>query len=345
MLPKPDDPRAVSRRQALSLDLGRSGPELDTPVADYWIRVRRQAMACRFEVVLSGEDGAHLPAARAALDLVEDLEAQLTVFRDTSEVVRLNRRAARASCATSASMFALLEQCSQLHASTEGAFDVTSTPLSRCWGFLRREGRLPSEQELADARARVGMQGVELDAELCRVRFQREGMELNFGAIGKGHALDKMALALRSHGVRNALLSAGHSSVLALGGPDEGYLIDLVSPRARGPRLARLRLQNAALGTSGAGVQFALVDGQRYGHVLDPRTGRPAAGVLSASVVASQAAAADALSTAFLIGGIALARRYCETHPDVLALITPDDGSETPVRVGDHPGARLEESC
>jgi len=343
MLQEPDESRAVTRRQALSLDIGRSGPELDTPVADYWIRVRRQAMACRFEVVLSGEDGAHLPAARAALDVVEDLEAQLTVFRDTSEVVRLNRRAARESCVASAALFALLEHCSELHAATEGAFDVTSTPLSRCWGFLRREGRLPSDQELQDARSRVGMQRVALDAKQCSVRFEREGMEVNFGAIGKGHALDKMAETLRSEGVKHALLSAGRSSVLALGGPDEGYLIDLVSPRARGQRLARLRLQEAALGTSGAGVQFVEVDGRRYGHVLDPRTGRPASGVLSASVVASHAALADALSTAFLIGGVPLARRYCETHPGVLALITPDDGSEAPQRLGDHPGARLEE--
>src|SRR5687767_12626525 len=209
MLQEPDDPRAVTRRQALSLDLGKSGPEPPSPVADYWIRVRRQAMACRFEVVLSGEDGSHLPAAREALDLVEDLEAQLTVFRDSSEVVRLNRRAARESCAASASLFALLQHCRELHAATEGAFDVTSTPLSRCWGFLRREGRLPSEHELEQARARVGMQQVELDAEQCGVRFAQEGMELNFGAIGKGHALDRMAELLRARVVRSALLSAG----------------------------------------------------------------------------------------------------------------------------------------
>jgi thiamine biosynthesis lipoprotein len=345
MLQEPDDTRAVTRRQALSLDFSKSSDELDSSVADYWIRVRRQAMACRFEVVLSGEDGAHLPAARAALDLVEDVESQLTVFRDTSEVVRLNRRAARESCGASASLVALLERCRELHDATEGAFDVTSTPLSRCWGFLRREGRLPSDAELEHARERVGMRLLELNAEQCRVRFEREGMELNFGAIGKGYALDRMAQLLRARGVGRALLSAGRSSVLALGGPDEGYLIDLVSPRARGPRLARLRLQDAALGTSGAGVQFLEIEGRRYGHVLDPRTGRPASGVLSASVVANDAASADALSTAFLIGGAALARRYCATHPGVLALITPDDGGERPERIGDHAGARLEDVC
>lgn len=339
---EPDPHRAVTRRQALSLDLPRAAAESESPVSDYWIRVRRQAMACRFEVVLSGEDGCHVAAAREALDEVESLEAQLTVFRETSEVVRLNRRAAREACAVEDELFALLCLCRELHQSTEAAFDVTSTPLSRCWGFLRREGRLPTEQEIAEALALVGMQRVELGGQQRDVRFQRAGMELNFGAIGKGYALDRVALLLRARGVRQALLSAGRSSVLALAGPEEGYLIDLVSPRARAPRLARLRLREAALGTSGAGVQFVEIEGRRYGHVLDPRTGWPASGVLSASVVASSAATADALSTAFLIGGVELARRYCTAHPGVLAFVTLDDGSERPQLVGSHPGAIVE---
>ena len=110
---------------------------------------------------------------------------------------------------------------------------------------------------------------------------------------------------------------------------------------AAGRPIATLSLRNAALGTSGAGEQFVVQDGRRYGHVIDPRTGWPADGILSASVVASDAARADALSTAFLVGGLDLARRYCGEHPDVLALITPDDGSERTIVVGGHPAARV----
>ena len=98
--------------------------------------------------------------------------------------------------------------------------------------------------------------------------------------------------------------------------------------------LARLRLRDVALGTSGAGEQFVIADGTRYGHVIDPRTGWPASGVLSASVVTSSAADADALSTAFLVGGVELAERYCADHPGVLALVTPDDGSDVPLVIG-----------
>jgi thiamine biosynthesis lipoprotein len=107
--------------------------------------------------------------------------------------------------------------------------------------------------------------------------------------------------------------------------------------------LARLRLRNAALGTSGAGEQFIEVDGQRYGHVIDPRTGAPASGVVNASVITADAATADALATAFFVGGIDLARRYCDAHPGTLALITPDDGSWRPLIVGRYLGAVVED--
>jgi len=326
----------VSRRELLALDFAAEEG------APYWIRVRRRAMACEFEITLSGEDSRHLPAAREALDEIDRVEAALTLFRETSDLVRVNRSASLEPVAVDEDLFGLLETCRALHARTGGAYDVTSTPLSRCWGFLRREGRLPAAAEVAAARARVGMDGIALDAKARTVRFLRPGMELNLGSIGKGYALDRVRSGLRRRGLAHALLSAGGSSVLALGGRGGGFVVDLRSRQVKRERLARLRLRDAALGTSGAGEQFVVVEGTRYGHVLDPRTGSPAAGVLSASVVAPEAALADALSTAFLVGGADLARRYCAEHPGVLALVTPDDGSERPLAFGHCPGATLE---
>ena len=100
-------------------------------------------------------------------------------------------------------------------------------------------------------------------------------------------------------------------------------------------------LRDAAIGTSGAGEQFVMVDGKRYGHVIDPRTGWPANGVLSASAITGTAEAADALSTAFLIGGADLAEQYCATHPGVIALVTPEDGSM--LMFGNHDGVRVDQ--
>jgi thiamine biosynthesis lipoprotein len=298
-------------------------------------------MACRFEITLSQEDAADVTGARAALDEADDIEAVLTVFRDTSDVADLNRRAGGEDVVVSPALFALLTRSAELNAATEGAFDVTSTPLSRCWGFLTREGRVPNDDEIEAARARAGMRHVRLDAVTRGVRFDRPGVEVNFGAIGKGYALDRMAAILRRQSVRRALLSAGRSSVLALGGRGRGWPID-VRPTLASRVAARLWLRHGAVGTSGAGEQFIECDGRRYGHVIDPRSGRPAEGVLGATVVTSTAADADALSTAFLIGGAALARRYCDAHPGTVAILVLGDRPETPVTIGHYQDAMLE---
>src|SRR5262249_46789996 len=138
----------------------------------------------------------------------------------------------------------LLTLCEQLHAETNGAFDITSTPLSRCWGFLQRNGRIPPLDEIEAARARIGMHRVRLDRAARHVRFDGVGMELNLGAIGKGYSLDRMGELLRRHGLRHALLSAGGSSVRAVGGRGAGWTIDIRSPLVDRARLARLYLRD-----------------------------------------------------------------------------------------------------
>ncbi len=316
--------RTLTRREMLAMD---GPPEGE---ADHWIRVHRAAMACRFEIVLSGEAAAFVPAARQSLAELDAIEAELTVFRDTSELARVNREAPAAAVATTPMVFALLELCRELHAATGGAFDPTSTPLSRAWGFLARDGRLPEPDEIATARARVGMDGVTLDPGSRAVRFARPGLELNLGAVGKGYALGVMAARLRAAGARHALLSASGSSVVALGGGAEGWPVTLRPSGWDGGPIAHMRLREIAMGTTGAGEQFVEVDGRRYGHVIDPRTGWPAEGLRSATVMCADAASADALSTAFFVGGPALAERFCATHPQVLALLAPHDG---PVQV------------
>ena len=300
-------------------------------------------MACWFELTFDEADARWLAPAQVALQQLEAIESELSVFRPTSAISDLNRRAAHEDAPCDPDLFDLLTRCRGLSLATEGAFDITSTPLSRCWGFLRREGRVPSQSEIDSARAIVGMDLVHLDRERSAVRFARPGVALNLGAIGKGYALDRVADTLRQKGVDRALFSGGRSSVLAIGGSGRGWMVDIVSPGRERP-IARVWLRDAALGTSGAGEQFVIADGRRFGHVIDPRTGWPNADMLSASVICGNAADADALSTAFLIGGPDLATRYCERHPGVLVLLTPDDRSGDTLVIGRCPGADVEES-
>jgi thiamine biosynthesis lipoprotein len=326
-------PSVVSRRNFLTFDFARRG------AAEDLVTLHRIAMACRVEVTLPAAGGRDIGAAREALDEADRLEGVLSVFRDTSDVVRVNRCAAGEAVPVRGELFDLVALSSELHARTDGAFDVTSGPLSRCWGFLQRDARLPDPAQLAAARAVVGMRSVILDGPARTVRFERRGMELNFGSIGKGFVLDRMADLLQRRGVRHAIASAGSSSIVAIGGRDRGWPIDL-RPRRAHKVVGRIRLRNGAVGTSGAGEQFVEIDGSRYGHVLDPRSGAPAAGTLAASVITRSGAVADALSTAFLVGGADLAERYCVAHADTLAVIVPENGA--PQTFGRYPGALME---
>lgn len=295
-------------------------------------------MACRFEVTLLAEDARWVREASLALDVADDLEAALSVFREESEVTRLNRCAAEAPVRVAPAMLALLRLCLDVHAATGGAFDVTTTPLSRAWGFLERRGRVPEPANLETARASVGCDKIRIEDGL--VSFLAPGVEVGFGGVGKGWALDRMAERLHTQGVGRALLSAGGSSFRAVGGERDPFVVDVRADHA-GP-IARARLGSAALGVSTAGEQYFEAEGRRFGHVLDPRTGAPAAGVRAAIVIAPEAALADALATAFFVGGPTVAERYCAAHPNVLAFVAPENREHARV-IGDCDGATLEE--
>ena len=298
----------------------------------YLLRLARRAMACTFEVFLNvGQYPQGTAAAIAALDLVDELEAQLTVYRETSEVSQLNLMASFTDVEVEQRLFELLGQSLRLHRETDGAFDITAGRLSQVWGFTRRAGRMPPEEDLAAAMACVGGEYLQLDPASRSVRFARPGLEINLGSIGKGYALDRCAELLAAEGVHDVLLHGGSSSVLARGShaaeaTEPGWLIGVRNPLRPDRRLGQFRLVDRALATSGSGTQFFQHEGRRFGHILDPRTGWPAEGVYSVSVLAPSASKADALATAFYVMGPAAAEAYCEAHPEVaMVMLCPGD--------------------
>ena len=308
-----------------------------------WLYVNRAAMACRFEVTLPVGDRNGIAVANDALDLVDALEAQLSVFRDSSEISFINREAAARAVVVEHSLFDLLSLCKTLHEQTEGAFDVTAGPLTRCWGFLKRSGRLPAADEIETARSLVGSDKMLLDCETRSVRFSHAGMEINLGSIGKGYALDRVGTSLRRR-TASALLNAGASSFYAVGAGDrgEGWKVGIRDPRDKTRRLARLRLRDCALSTSGSDEQFFEHDGKRYGHIIDSRSGWPAQHVTGVSVVAQSAAISDALATAFYIGGREVAEKYCAATTEVLVIML-ETGADSPLTIGSNRGCRIEQ--
>lgn len=302
-------------------------------------------MATRFEAALHGSDPVALRAAgEEALEEVARWEAQLSLYRSTSEIARINALAHREPVRVSPPVFRLLERARQLQNETDGAFDITVAPLVRCWGFMRGTGAVPEPEELMEVRSRVGMALVHLDGTQFSVRFEREGVMVDLGAIGKGFALERAAELLRELGVQSALLHGGTSTVCAIGHPpgQEAWKVALELPRAASPPrsnpgkaelssgdfvtnasqpLAIVPLRDESLSVSAVWGKAFEVGGRTYGHVIDPRSGQPTEAAVLAAVVLRSATDADALSTALLTMGRSGQARIAALRPGIRTFV------------------------
>jgi FAD:protein FMN transferase len=260
-------------------------------------------MGMRVRLVLhtASPDAARLAAA-AAFDRIGTLDRMMSDYRDDSELRRLDARPLEWISASS-ELFAVLTRAVEIAEATGGAFDPTIAPLVALWRDARKSGRLPERSRLEGARALVGWRDIQLDSSRRAVRLARSGMRLDLGGIAKGYILQEGLHTLRHHGVSSALLEAGGDIVVGDGPPGRaGWHID--APLAD-PQFAEraARLSNAALATSGATAQFVEVDGVRYSHVVDPRTGLGVTNHVVARVIAEDGATADALATALTVAG------------------------------------------
>lgn len=288
------------------------------------LHFQRQAMATQFEIVFPLGQAHAAQLASGALDQVDTLESQLTVYRHDSEISHINREAAQHDITVEPRLFALLQQARQLFHQTQGAFDIAIGSLIEAWGFRTGPARLPSPLELQAARLRSGMGKVHLDDAQQTVRFQQAGIQLNLGSIGKGYALDRAAQWVNTQAGRVPLfLQAGGSSVLAVGAPpgQKGWRIGIKHPWEADAILAEIELVDQAMGTSSARYHHLEWAGEKLGHVLDPRSGWPAKGISQACAFAPEAAQADALASAFFVLGPADTAHYCAAHPGVGALL------------------------
>ncbi len=302
------------------------------------VAVARTAMATRFEIVLPGSDEVRLRAAgEAALDEIDRLEAQLSFYRPSSELSRLNTLAAVQAVRTEPQFFELLERALKIHQLSAGAFDPTVAALMLCWGFVGAAGRLPNSAQVEKARELTGMQLVHLDRTERTVRFARPGIRLDLGAIGKGYAIERAAETLLDLGISSAIIHGGTSTVYAIGAPPDAEAWNVAIPRpdpsgsralaSEGqdqplPPLAIVPLRDKAMSVSAVWGKSFEADGRLFGHVLDPRLGKPVRGAVLAATVTSSATDADAFSTALLVlgqKGFDLLRR-AEPEPGMLVV-------------------------
>ena len=312
--------RAIAASCVLAVSCAHALPARATPVSE--VARARWLMGTLFTASAPAAGPAGTAAVGAALDAALDtvaaLEGRLSNWSPTSELARFNARSGGNDL--SEPLGAVLDSAFRYAALTRGAFDPTLGTLIDAWD-LRGRGRVPSPPELRLALGRSGWRRVERSAG-----YALGESRLDLGGIAKGFALDRAAAVLRARGVTDAALDAGGQWLHAAGADAPPCTVWVAEPSHRDRPAVRLALGAGSLSTSGQSEHFFQSGGHRYGHVLDPASGRPLATRASASVVARSGTGADALSTALLVLGHDGARAFAAAHPEIGVLWLEPDG-------------------
>jgi thiamine biosynthesis lipoprotein len=280
-------------------------------------------MGLRVRINLHAADERHARhASSSAFGRIASLDGMMSDYRPDSELRRLEGEAGQWS-RISPELFDVIARAIGVSRATDGAFDISVGPLVELWRQARRTGHLPDSQQIAQAHAHVGWRRIEMDANRRAIRLPR-GTRLDLGGIAKGYILQQALLTLNAAGVTSALVEAGGDIVVGQAPPGrEGWRID-TSALDPAFRARAERLTNAALATSGPTGQSVEIDGLRYSHVIDPRTGVGLTDGHVARVIARDAATADALATALTVLGPERAAGIRRRFPDAIVSIEPE---------------------
>lgn len=295
---------------AVLIGIGLWRSQHEAPPLRSWRATPADVMGTRWELtaVARFDDADCAEGALAAAEqAVRDVESLMSVHLDGSELARFNAAAAGAPFPLTADTLAVLAQARRLAGATDGAFDVTCRPLVKLWSAARKSGRLPAEEQIAAAMRPVGMQHLQIDPH--GVTKLVEGVELDFGGIAKGYAVDRSLLTLKAAGVVGGLVEIG-GDLRCFGATEQRrkWVVGIRHPFDRRRQCGYLALSDAAVATSGDYERFYEIDGRRYSHIVDPRSGLPVEHIPSVTVVslgqgarAASCAEADAWATALSV--------------------------------------------
>ena len=272
------------------------------------------AMGSTYSIELYGYDRIRMEAAAdAAFDEVRQLDDLLSNYKPDSEWSEVNRRAAAGPMKVSPELFQVLSACAGYSRESEGAFDITVGPLMKVWGFYKGSGHLPHRAEVQAAMTKVGYRHMHLDPAAQTVWFDRPGVEIDPGGIGKGYAVDRMVEILRKNGIQIALVAGSGSSIYGMGAPPDeprGWRVDIKNPWDTRKSAAEVFLKDMSMSTSGSYEKFFRAEGRIYAHIMDPRTGYPAAGSVSVSVIAPRTLDSEAWAKPYFVNG----RQWAAQH-------------------------------
>jgi thiamine biosynthesis lipoprotein len=290
-----------------------------------WVeRVEDGIMGTRIAVELWAEDRAKGDAAiDAVMREMRRVDAAMSTFKPTSELSIVNQRAAGAPVKIGDELFDLLTTAERYSRDTDGAFDITYASVGYMYDFRRR--KRPDQSDIDQALPAIDYRHVMLDPQARTVRFSRQGVRIDLGGIGKGHAVDRGIAVLQERGISRALITAGGDSRIIGDRFGDPWVIGIRHPDRKNEVIARIPLEDAAISTSGDYERYFDEDGVRYHHIIDPHTGHSASKVRSATIIGPTATRTDGLSkTAFVLGAERALEIYNRLDDVDAILVTPD---------------------
>ena len=313
-----------SLRQAVRRVRGAARPTPEPGPGQWWSR-DQAIMGTAIRVELWCEDGER---AQRAIDAVmremEHVDEAMSPYKEHSELSLVNREAARRAVRVSAELFDLLDRSLDFSRESGGAFDITYAAVGHLYDYRRRVR--PSDDERKSACAAVGYRNLQLDPAQRTVRFARPGVRIDLGGFAKGYAVDRGAQILREHGIANAIVTAGGDSRVLGDRHGRPWMVGIADPRQRGKMVAVLPLADVAISTSGDYERYFEEGGERYHHVIDPRTGESPAALQSVTIVAPDGLTAEGLSKSVFVLGLAPGMSLVEARPGVDAVVVDAAG-------------------
>lgn len=262
-----------------------------------------RCMGTEFRITICGEPSLAKAAAEKAFARAQELDRKLSDYKPDSELMILSSKAGRGAFSVSDDLLCVLKQGQRVAKESDGAFDVTIGPVVRLWRRARRTREMPSEQELTAAKAKIGYEKLTIDEKAKTVALKSVGMQLDLGGIAKGFAAQEMVKCLRENGCPRCLVAAGGDIVAGDAPPgSDGWAVKIAALNAA-DRPPTIKLQNAAISTSGGAEQYVEIAGTRYSHIVNPKTGLGLTGEFSVTVWMNDGALADPLATAAAVLG------------------------------------------
>ncbi|WP_298487284.1 FAD:protein FMN transferase [uncultured Maribacter sp.] len=288
-------------------------------------------MGSRFDITVVAKDS--LEASyfiTLAVNEITRIEKLISSWDKNSETTLVNKNAGIAPIKVSNELYELIERSLKISKLTDGAFDISYASMDKIWQFNGTMTQMPKAKQIKQSVAKVGYKNIILNKEESTVYLKQKGMKIGFGAIGKGYAADKAKALLVKKGVISGIINAsGDMNTWGKQPNGEEWKVAITNPMDKNKAFALLPITNGAVVTSGNYEKFVMLNGKRYTHIIDPRTGYPSSGIISVTIFAPKAELADALATSVFVMGKEVGLNRINQLPNIECVIVDDIGEVT----------------